>query len=336
MDAAEKPLPAPSIILEWDTVQDAGIARAQRVLGALHRQIGALQPLIAARTELILCYEEADIASEDLRGLLARAAGHAAWPCEVELIAVPTGTHYYNKKNIGARAATNDVVIFLDTDVVPEEGWLATMLEAFRDWSTSVIIGATALDHETPYEMAIALTWIFDPSTKEARGIQPLRRYSSNNIAFRRPLFLRFPFPEHGSYRGQCAELQKSLIAAGIAVREQTDARAKHPPPKWFRGFLHRASAAGGDEYYYDAAAGRAGIGSAFRGLARDYAVVARRIRERRPLLRPRLHALALGWLLGWTYYAIKFAAYLAALARARPGVADSRPMTVAPEGGAD
>lgn len=310
MGAAERGLLSASIVMEWETAKEAGIGRAQRALRALHRQILALQPVMRAPAELILCYEEADIAREALRSVVAEAAAPAGWPCKVELVPVPTGTHYYNKKNIGARASTNELIIFLDTDVVPQEGWLQTMLGAFDDWSTSIIIGATALDHNTPYEMAMALTWIFDPAT-HGRGVQPLRRYSSNNLAFRRNLFLRFPFPEHGSYRGQCAELQKSLIEAGISVREQTDARASHPPPRGFRGFLHRSWAAGGDEFYYDALAGRAGGSSALRGLARDYAVVARRIRERQPLLRPHRPNLILGWMLGWLYYAVKFAAYL-------------------------
>jgi hypothetical protein len=332
MDAAEKRLLSPSIVLEWETVQDAGISRALSAMTVLHRQIVALQPKIRIPAELIVSFEQADIRTEELQALVSRAAAPGSWPCEVRLVPVPTGTHYYDKKNLGAQASTNEIIIFLDTDVVPEEGWLETMLEAFSDWSTSVIIGATALDHRTAYEMAIALTWIFDPAT-HGRGIQPLRRYSSNNIAFRRALFLRFPFPEHGSYRGQCAELQKSLIAAGIAVREQTDARASHPPPAWFRGFVHRSWAAGGDEYYYDAAADRASVGSAFRALARDYAVVSRRIRERRPLLQPRRAALVLGRLLGWSYYGLKLVAYLTSLARARLRAARTDRRWLAPQG---
>lgn len=315
MDPAGKRLLPPSIILEWETVQEAGLDRALSALSALHRQIVALQPRMRSPAELIVSFEETDIATDELQAILRRAAAPGSWPCEVRLLPVRTGTHYYDKKNFGAQASSNEIIIFLDTDVVPEEGWLATMLEAFSDWSTSIIIGATALDHETPYEMAMALTWIFDPAS-HGRGVQPLRRYSSNNLAFRRALFLRFPFPEHRSYRGQCAELQKSLIAAGIPVREQTDARASHPPPAWFRGFLHRSLAAGGDEYYYDALAGRASIASGFRAFARDCAAVAGRIRQRSPLLRPRAPALMLGWLLGWTYYGLKLAGYLSSLAR--------------------
>jgi glycosyltransferase involved in cell wall biosynthesis len=327
-------LVSPSIVLEWETVRDAGIPRAKRALSVLRGQIAALKARIRDPAELIICYEETDIATGELERIVAGAAAPAAWPCEIRLIPVPTGTHYYTKKNIGAHASKNDVLIFLDSDVVPEEGWLEAMLGAFRDWSTSVIVGATALDHETAYEMAIALTWIFDPATR-GRGIQPLRRYSSNNIAFRRALFIRFPFPEHGSYRGQCAQLQMALIAAGIPVREHTDARANHPPPAWFRGFLHRSWAAGRDEYYYDALAGRASMASGFRALARDYASMALRIRQRRGLLRPRRHGLMLGWLLGGTYYGLKLAAYLSSLARSarRAAPRRSNPGLLANEG---
>ncbi len=169
--------------------------------------------------EVIVCYEKRIISAQQLRTVFNRAAGTAGWSCPIQFIPVPSGTHYYEKKNIDARASSNEIIVFLDTDFIPDPGWLRSMLSAFDDWSLSVLVGATHLDHVSPYEMAVALFWIFSPAT-HGRGVQPLRRYSSNNLAFRRQLFLKFPFPAHATYRGQCGELGKTLQDVGITILE--------------------------------------------------------------------------------------------------------------------
>jgi len=300
---------APSIVLEWETVEEGGIARATRALGEVSRQLAELQNELNAPAELIVCYEERVISEAALRALLERAAP-SGWTCAVILLPVPSGTGYYEKKNAGALASSNEIILLLDSDLLPDPGWLRNMLSVFHDWSVSVIIGATHLDHATPYEMAVALFWIFDPATY-GRGIQPLRRYSSNNLAFRRALLLRFPYPSHPTFRGQCAYISKKLMAAGIRLEEHTDARTSHPPPPGLKGFIQRAAVAGGDEFFYQNMDGAVSPGSALQQWRRDLQVVARRIRERRPMLRPNLPGYALGWLAGGAYYTIKAVVFL-------------------------
>jgi hypothetical protein len=308
-------LHAPSIVLEWETVEEGGLQRAELGLRELSRQIAELKDTLRAPAEVIVCYEERVISGPGLAATMRHAAGPEGWACDVLLIAVPRGTHYYEKKNEGARRSKNDVIIFLDTDLIPDPGWLRNLLFAFEEWSVSVLLGATHLDHASVYEMAVALIWIFSPATK-GRGIQPLRRYSSNNLAFRRALFLKFPFPDRPTYRGQCGDLGKALLRAGISIHEHTDARASHPPPPGILGFVHRAWAAGSDEQFYANLESETSFASGLRGLSRDYATVARRIRERRALLRPARLATTLGWVLGWIYYGIKAIAYLCDVAR--------------------
>jgi hypothetical protein len=303
-------LHAPSIVLEWETVEDGGVLRAERGLREVSRQIAELQGELRAPAEVIVCYEERVVSHQDLRSILNRAAGPDGWACPVELVCVPPGTHYYEKKNVGARESKNDIIVFLDTDLIPDPGWLRNMLSAFDDWSVSVLFGATHLDHASAYEMAVALSWIFTPATY-GRGIQPLRRYSSNNLAFRRALFLKFPFPTRPTYRGQCGDLGKTLLRCGIPIQEHTDARATHPPPAGVRGFVHRAWSAGKDEQFYASLESETSFASGLHQLSRDYGTVARRVRERRVLLRPSLVAESLGWLLGWSYYGIKAVGYL-------------------------
>ena len=310
---------APSIVLEWETVEEGGIARVTRALGEVRRQLAEVQNEVRAPAELIVCYEERVISDAALRSLLERAAP-GGWPCSVITVPVASGTHYYEKKNAGARASSNEIILFLDSDLLPDPGWLRNMLSAFNDWSVSVIIGATHLDHATPYEMAVALFWIFDPATY-GRGVQPLRRYTSNNLAFRRALFLRFPYPSHAAFRGQCAHLSKTLMRAGICIEEHTDARTSHPPPPGFAGFVHRAWMAGKDECFYQRLERQTSPVSVFRQWQHDLGVVKRRVQERRVLLRPTRVGEALGWLLGWAYYTIKAVGFLTAVLRPESNV---------------
>ena len=310
-------LASPSIVLEWETVEEGGLGRAMRGLRAISEQIAELEPRLRAPAEVIVCYEQRIISEEALRSVFAEAAGARGWVCPVHLIEVPSGTHYYEKKNTGGRASVNDIILFIDTDLIPDPGWLENLLSAFNDWSTSVLLGATHLDHVSVYEMAVALFWIFDPAT-EGRGVQPLRRYSSNNLAFRRAVFLKFLFPTLPTYRGQCGELGKRLLDVGIPIYEHTDARATHPPPAGVRGFVHRAWSAGQDEEFYTALRKETSVRGAFSQLKRDYRTVAKRIRERSLLLQPGSGAVVLGWLLGCAYYGIKSAGYFASLRRVR------------------
>ncbi|WP_263416622.1 glycosyltransferase [Terriglobus albidus] len=301
---------APSIVLEWENVKASGIARVTRALGEVSLQLKEVQNELRGPAELIVCYEECVISGMALRSLLERAAAPGGWQCSVITVPVPSGTHYYEKKNAGARASSNDIVLFLDSDLLPDPGWLRNMLTVFNDWSVSAIIGATHLDHATPYEMAVALFWIFDPAT-HGRGIQPLRLITANNLAFRRALFMRFPYPSHPVFRGQCGHHAKTLMAAGILLERHTDARASHPPPAGFAGFIRRAWAAGKDECFYQSLERRVSPMSAFRQWQHDLGVVRRRMQERCILLRPTPVGQALGWLLGWVYYSIKAAGFL-------------------------
>src|SRR5580698_620623 len=273
-----KMLSAPSIVLEWETVEAGGVERAVRGLREISHQIAELKHDLRAPAEVIVCYERRVISDEELRSVFDRAAGPAGWVCPVSFIPVADGTHYYEKKNIGARASVNDIIIFIDSDLIPDPEWLRALLIAFNDWSISVLLGATYLDHVSTYEMAIALFWIFSPATY-GRGIQPLHRYSSNNLAFRRPVFLKFPFPTRPTYRGQCGELGQTLLSVGIPMLEHTDLRATHPPPAGLRGFVHRSWSAGQDEYFYSGLREKNSLTTWGRQLCHDYRTVARRMR---------------------------------------------------------
>jgi hypothetical protein len=60
----------PSVILEWETVQQGGISRVQLGLREFSRQFAELQGSLEGQPELIICYDPAVIVEEELRNLL--------------------------------------------------------------------------------------------------------------------------------------------------------------------------------------------------------------------------------------------------------------------------
>src|SRR6187402_535198 len=303
-----KKLSAPSIILEWETVQEGGLDRGLTGLRGICEQLNELVATLDGPAEVIICYEPAVIPEEHLRSIVNTAGAPGKWPCPVLLHEVPSAANYYEKKNIGARHARNEILIFFDTDLIPDPGWLQGMLIPFQQWEVSVLMGATYLDSERPYDMAVALFWIFKP----ARPSAPLHStisLLSNNMAMRRSIFKRFPFPDRDVYRGQCTELGFQLMGAGLTLHEQIGARARHPPPPKQK-FIKRALLAGQNEHFYHAVEGDTSFARHWTHIRTDCRNIATRIRERSAVLKPSLSAQIFAWVLGLAYYAIKAVSY--------------------------
>jgi hypothetical protein len=301
---------SPSIILEWETVQQGGLSRGLAGLREIRNQLAELAPELDRPAEVIICYEPAVVREKDLRSLLEQAADPHQWPCPVLLSECPSA-NYYEKKNIGARRAQNDILLFFDTDLLPDPGWLKGMLTPFQQWEVPAVVGATYLDHASLYDMAVALFWIFR-TAMPASPLRPTNSVISNNLAVRRPLFLQFGFPNRPIYRGQCAELGIQMIRVGLTMYEQTGARARHPPPPAGK-FVMRAWRAGEDLHFYAVIEEKASIAAVWALLCADYCTVAKRITERSRDLKPSATARLLAWVLGLSYYAIKATGYLAA-----------------------
>ena len=227
----------------------------------------------------------------------------------LHVAAAPEGLDYYEKKNYGFRFSTNEIAVFLDSDLLTEAAWLRTLVGEFSDFRRSVVVGRTHFETRTLYERAVALFWIFDtrdPST----AVRRTDRFVSNNVAFRRALFAHLPFPVRPTYRGQCSELAGMLAERRITVYEQPAARACHPAPAGARAFISRALHAGEDQLFYDRLSGHAGLGDCVRQWRTDLDNVGKRIRRRAPEIGAGWMSVALARVLGLAYYSIKAAAY--------------------------
>ena len=141
------------------------------------------------------------------------------------------GASYYQQKNTGAAAATGDVVVFLDSDVVPEEGWLESILRPFALPWVRCAAGNSYVDTGSVYGKAFALTWFFPLRDHDGRrGL--VAHFYANNVAFRRDFFLARGFADDGGLaRGACRRLAESIRAEGHKIAYDGAARVSHPPP---------------------------------------------------------------------------------------------------------
>ncbi len=101
-------------------------------------------------------------------------------------------TTHYELKNEGARAASADVVGFVDVDCLPERGWLTSLMQAFKAHpEVDIVAGRTRYSGRTFAERVFALTsrGYLDPGKAgETHTLGP------NNCALRRNVLLKFPF----------------------------------------------------------------------------------------------------------------------------------------------
>jgi len=140
-----------------------------------------------------------------------------------------------------------ELVVFLDSDVVPEPGWLAGLLGTFRDPSYDVVGGSTFLDIDRFASRAFALFWFF-PLRHDREGLRESRHFFANNVAFRREVIATNPFPKLPALRGSCSILAQELMAKGHRIWINESSRVAHPPPNGVTHSLKRAMCQGHDD----------------------------------------------------------------------------------------
>jgi hypothetical protein len=168
---------------------------------------------------------------------------------DLEILIAP-GVEYYPLKNIAAEAASGDLLIFVDSDVVPDPGWLAHLLGSFGRPDIDVVCGQTYVMPSDTYSRAFAVGWTYLPRRDDTEIVQP-KKFYANTIAFRRSVFEKAGgFPAVGrKTRGAASKIGKRLAAFGCPVWENPAAAVDHPPPSSFQHLAVRAIAHGRDHY---------------------------------------------------------------------------------------
>jgi len=234
------------MIIEWDNPRLAGADRAVRMLRELASQLRESLDRGLASFEVLVGGTD-DILSPDLAKRIRSVwcEGANGLP-EIQLTIVEDGSYYMLKNAIASRAS-GDLFVFLDSDVIPEPGWLTGMLAPFCDPAVQVVCANSYVDLESVFGRIMALIWFF-PLRSEGGAVRPVERFFANSVAFRRELFLHYRFPTiEGTDRGSCLKLAQRLGADGVVIYQNPSARVKHPPPNDSREFLVRALGEGRD-----------------------------------------------------------------------------------------
>ena len=258
-----------TIVVEWDNARLSEADRSIRLLEQLDLQVRAL----GRPAEIIVCYDGTELDRVALAELVRR---HLAVPWRLEA----SRGEYYALKNYAASLSTGDPIVFVDSDVVPESGWLVHLLSCFDDPDVEVACGSTYIDPATLLGKAFALFWFYPLRPRRGERARTMRFYA-NNVAFRRRTFERFPFPLAGqASRGSCLALATQLADAGIPIWSNSAARMSHPPPNGLHHFIVRALAQGRDRFLRERPRSRSRLGALLAIGARLARNLARSARE--------------------------------------------------------
>ena len=260
--AATTALPTFSVVIEWDNMRRAQAARTRAMLAALAGQLRDVAPDVGETPLLVIVFDPAEAAERDVIAIVGSALADPS-TAEVTYVAAP-GLGYYEMKNRGALHCRGDLIVFLDSDVTPQAGWLRRLLASFADPRVAMAAGATAMATDTFLGRAFALFWFFPLPSQGDRLLETTEIFA-NNMAVRRPLFLAQPFPDQTTYRGQCVTLVRRMRAAGHGVFLVEAARVSHPPPHGAAHFVQRALRHGHDRYRDAVAEGRPPLKTCWR-----------------------------------------------------------------------
>jgi glycosyltransferase involved in cell wall biosynthesis len=247
-----------SVIL---AVKDGGAALVE-CLRAIRRQV------VDEPVEIIVV----DSGSSDGSVPAARAAGATVLEIPPERF-----THGHSR-NLGARAATGDTLVFLSQDAIPaDDGWLARLIGPLRaqDGLAGVYGRQLPNPDAIPPEVYF-LDFLYGPRRRrqQAAGQHELSMdttlFSNVNSAMPRSVWERFPFAED-IVMSEDQEWSRRALLAGLAVAYEPDAAVRHShaytPAVAFRRFFDSGVSA--DRAYM--ASARAG-GRALRRAALRYA----------------------------------------------------------------
>ncbi len=232
-----------TILIEWENVLVAAEDRCVRMLRELGRQLAQCQ----SGVEVLVLFNPEQVSGDVIGQILSENLHIAPSRPDITVRTVSApGLHYYDLRNHGVGIAQGRIIVCLDSDVIPEPGWLAGLTGPFRkDPAIQIIGGETHLDHTGSFfNKAFALGWIF-PLRCSDDTLRPGtdRQFWANNVAFRRDFFLKNPYPTNeGSHesRNACRRLRDRLAAQKIPIWRAGNARVSHPAPDgWSKALLH-------------------------------------------------------------------------------------------------
>jgi hypothetical protein len=196
---------------------------------------GAPRPVVSVVTAVDFAYHGgrtvenlkatlAALAAQDFEGplefLLVESSDRMAQvPGEIKeilpslvVLGLPCSTSY-ELMNAGARAATADIVAFVDGDCVPAPDWIRRLVEALRAHPDAVGVSGLTLYHGDRFRdriMALLSRSYVDPGRPG-----PTRFFCNNNGGMRRQAWLEHPLPTDAGPYGSRLQTEAIWRAGG-------------------------------------------------------------------------------------------------------------------------
>jgi len=212
-EAGPRQLPFVSIVVETSNWERRHRIHLEDTLAAI-----AVQTYPADRIETIVILDEPNQFEHD------RIALAFPW---LTIIDAPTGMTYYEFKNFGARRTKGDIIVLTDADCLPVPTWIEEFVRTFETApaNVGVVQGKTRFLHAT-MSRAWDSTWWSRAFEDEGRID---RLYTSNNLAFRREVFLEHGYIEGTGFKaGLERPLTRELHAAGFETWLNPRAECTH------------------------------------------------------------------------------------------------------------
>ncbi len=135
-------------------------------------------------------------------------------------------------RNLGARRATGDILLFLDDDLVADDGLVARHAEAHADGKRTVLVGHSrpCPSRENLVSRGATRWWADDFTRRCGAAVPTFVDMLSGNMSIGRGEFLALGgFDERfGPLRREDWELGVRVLAAGVALRYDSHACADH------------------------------------------------------------------------------------------------------------
>jgi hypothetical protein len=311
-----------AVVVEMENAATVRWSDVGRTLRVLAQQLLELSPS-GERAEVILAFPGSQQDAPHLIAAAMREVPELAAAADVAAVGVPGG-RYYELKNAGIAAAEAELIVLLDSDAVPEPGWLAALLAPFADTKTAIVNGHTYLGHYDLISRLLAMVWVFPLREHDTRAAQR-RSLNANNCALRTSMFGRKPFPIDNGFKVGCTKFMKQLDERGIEL-VRVPAYAEHAPLRGWRFLVWRALVTGrdADRKYADLRSPSRGrrFFAALRGWLKQEGRAVRRIVTHYRHVQLPWWQLPLALALGSAFFAIALVGQLwraAGLARERP-----------------
>jgi hypothetical protein len=238
--------PSFALIIEWDNARLSELGRTRQMLKALQEQLVAYRFKSNRPPQIVILYDQGRVGSDIIHQTIEETIDFTTLDAIIKVI--PTeGLGYYELKNAGVAHTDNDVILFIDSDTIPEQGWLDALMSAIQRPDVDVVGGNTYVAPDTFLAKSFGLFWFFEMRSK-SDDLYPYDHFYANNVAIRRELVERYPYPNLESFRGQCHVLSIQMRNEGHRIWKHGGARMAHPTTNGFRHFWRRAICEGHDE----------------------------------------------------------------------------------------